>query len=270
MNNQPSNPKNEPNDDFWDLGDDDLELEKIPKADPVPPSPGPIPTEEDLDLPPADLELEAPVPASSAPAPEPAPEQKKVRVSSSSSESRPTSMLEKVSLALLVTIFAGVGYWGVTAFYDSAPNGEPMEFKEDFPAQGEQVTISSVETWWREPVRTGDDPDVGVVLGANLIPCAKIQLVESGSTTIQVSFRNGDDKLIGDTVNLTVENGKFTKSNSAEIDVHATSGFGEPTMMNAYVNEDIAPWSVAIVEEGGRSEDPLVRARIEANRKENK
>ncbi len=270
MKNQPSDPKNEPKDDFWDLGDDDLELEKIPEEKPVEPVITPILEEEtepahagqDLSAPSRDLETNQPTPASK-------PGQKRVRVSSSTSEHRPTSMVEKILIVILILTLAGLAFWGVTAFFDHAPNGEVVEFNDDFPIKGEKITIGNVETWWREPVRDGDDPDVGVVIEARLIPCAKIKLVESGSATLQVSFRDGEDKLIGDTINLSVQNGKFTRSESDEIDVHATSGFRNPSRINAYVNGDIPAWSVAIVE-GSSTENPLVRARIEANRNETK
>jgi len=176
--------------------------------------------------------------------------------------------MEKGLLTALTVSLVGLAGWGITAFFNNAPNGEVVEFIEDFPIKGEKITIENIETWWREPVRDGDTPDVGVVIDAKLIPCAKIKLVASGSTTLQVSFRDGEDKLIGDTTNLTVEDGKFEQSGSNEIDVHATSGFRNPARMNAYVNTDIAAWSVVIVE-GNSTETPLVRARLEANRKEN-
>ena len=124
-----------------------------------------------------------------------------------------------------------------------------------------------METWWREPVREGDDPDVGVVVEARLIPCASIKIGEEGSSNLQVSFRDGEDQLIGDILNLSVTNGKFEKNNSDEISVYATDGFNNPTTINPYVNQDIAPWTLAIVE-GSEGADPIVKARIEANRKE--
>ena len=107
--------------------------------------------------------------------------------------------------------------------------------------QGESITIESVETWWREPVRGGDDPDVGVVVEARLIPCASIKISEGGSSTLQVSFRDGEDQLIGDILNLSVSNGKF-ENGSNETLVYATDGFTNPTMINPYVNQDITPW----------------------------
>lgn len=268
MKTPPSNPTNEPKEDFWDLGDDDLNLdepsgegteEQIPAPATVDQAPS-APTKMEA----SDLlgELDE---DDLAPAPEPA--ARRVRSESSQNGPRPTSMVEKILLIVSLACLAGIAVWGTKTFYDSAPNGTLAEYKADYPAIGENVTIAGIETWWREPVRTGDNADVGVIMDSNLIPCAKITLSESGSTTIQVSFRDGDDRLIGDTKNLEVNNGKFTRNDSNEINIHATAGFPDPSLINAYANGDIAAWTIKIVE-GSKTDTPLVKAPIQANRKE--
>lgn len=277
MKNSPSKPKHEPRKDFWDLGDDDFEIEKAPGDHPANPAPVAEPPQalgQDVtSTPPDELDGESSPPeVAPSPAPEaepPDPGQKRIRIKFTKNDSSSTTVVEKILLVALLGILFGVAAWGVMAYFDNAPNGKPLVFKENFPAKGEQITVATIETWWREPVRTGENPDIGVVVDAELIPCAKIKLAESGSTTIQVSFRDGDDKLIGDTTNLTVQNGKFERTGSDEVSVHATTGFSNPSLINAYVNGDILPWSVAIIESDGNNE-PLVRARIEANRKEEK
>ena len=171
----------------------------------------------------------------------------------------------------------GAFAWGISFFYRDAPEGELVKFIEDFPIKGEDVTIETVETWWRKPVRSGDEPDVGVVIDSNLIPCARIKLSEGGSTTLQVSFRDGDQNLIGDTINLSVVNGKFFSNDSDDSDdsdeivVHSTSGFNNPSRIHAYANEDFAPWSLVIIESHDidSDSDPLVKARISASSKDN-
>ncbi len=105
-----------------------------------------------------------------------------------------------------------------------------------------------------------------MVIEARLIPCASIKIGEGGSSTLQVSFRDGEDQLIGDILNLSVSDGKF-ENGSNETLVYATAGFTNPTTINPYVNQDIAPWTLAIVESADGAE-PIVKTRIEANRKE--
>ena len=270
MTNQPSDPKNEPQNDFWDLGDDDLDPGEASK--PAPPkqqTPAPaasVTQEENLlgdledDLPPAPTPTQKPAPSTPS-------EPRRVRVKETKREAKPTTAVEKAFIGLLLAGLIGGAIWGISTYLDSAPNGELAEYKEEFPIQGKAVTVDKVETWWREPVRDGDEADIGVVVDARLIPCASIKLSDGSTSRLQVSFRDGDDKLIGDIINLSVSNGQFEKNSSNEISVHATAGFTNPTTINPYINGDIEPWTLAIVEEG-KSDEPIVKTRIEANRKE--
>lgn len=277
MTNQPSDPKNKPQNDFWDLGDDDLDpgeaMESSPSKEQPPAQPAIQATPEVQPAAPEDVlgELEEDLPPQPAPSPNPAPaapsEPRRVRVKESKREAKPTTIIEKMFIGLLLAGLIGLAIRGVQIYLESAPNGELVEYKEDFPIQGETVTVQSVETWWREPVRDGDDPDIGVVIDARLIPCASIKISDSSSANLQVSFRDGEDKLIGDTINLPVNNGKFEKNDSNEISVHSTAGFTNPTTINPYINRDIEPWTLVIVEDG-KTDEPIVKARIEANRKE--
>ena len=268
MKNTPNNPSSE---DFWDLGDDELESGKFEEtsAPPVqeePPAeevkPDEIsnrvqePTEENQVQ-----EISEPTsPTEPAPPAEEEAPQTKARTKDPSS----TSILEKVAIFLLMAALVSVAVWGAFAYVDNAPNGTLIEFKQDFPIEGEHITIDEVATGWREPVRDGDDPDNGVVVEARLIPCASIKVSGSGSTDLQVSFRDGEGRLIGDIVNLSVQGGKFQSTQSSVAVIHATAGFTNPTMINPYLNGDIDPWSLSIVEgqEGG---EPIVKTRIEAN-----
>lgn len=281
MTNQPSDPKNKPQNDFWDLGDDDLDPGEAMDSSPSKEQSSPqsvIQATPKLQIaaPEDDLgNLEEDFPTKAAPSPKsvsaaptkPQFEPRRVRVKEGKKEVKPTTAIEKMFIGLLLAGLMGVAIWGVQTYLESAPNGELAEYTEDFPIQGETVNIQNVETWWREPVRDGDDPDIGVVIEARLIPCASIKISDSSSANLQVSFRNGENKLIGDTINLPVNNGKFEKNDSNEISVHSTSGFTNPTEINPYVNQDIEPWTLVIVEDG-KAGEPLVKARIEANRKE--
>ncbi len=276
MTDKPSDPKNKPQNDFWDLGDDLDPGEAIESSPPKQQSPGPAPartTPAAPATPPEDIpgDLGDDLPPPPAPSQKPAaaaPSQsRRVRVKETIREDKPTTMVEKTFIGVLLASLLGVAIWGVAAYLDTAPNGELTEYKEDFPIQGESVTVENIETWWREPVRDGEDADIGVVVEARLIPCASIKISDSSTTNLQVSFRDGENKLIGDIINLSVRDGQFEKNNSNEISVNATAGFNNPTTINPYINRDIEPWTLAIVE-GGTSDEPIVKTRIEANRKE--
>ena len=186
----------------------------------------------------------------------------------SKKEVAPTTLLEKISLIVLLVGLFGALAWGISTFLGEAPQGEVIAFKEDYPAKGEHITVAAVETWWRKPIRSGENVDIGIVIEAELIPCAKITLTDGGSTTLRVSFRNGDQQLIGDTINLVVKDGKFTRNDSNTIDVFSTAGFEDALLINSYTNEDIDPWSLSIREgNASNNEEALVKTRISAESK---
>ena len=277
MQNQPTEPQNEPQNDFWDLGDDDLDPDEAKESCQSKQQPTDSASAQDTPAAPleeilSDLD-DDPLPPALPPQetepadpPETTPTPRRYRAKETGREATPTTEIEKIFIGSLLALLVGLTVWGGYTYVGAAPNGNLAEYKEDFPIQGESVTIESVETWWREPVRDGGDPDVGVVVEARLIPCASIKISEGGSSTLQVSFRDGEDQLIGDILNLSVSNGKF-ENGSNEALVYATDGFTNPTTINPYVNQDIAPWTLAIVESADGAE-PIVKTRIQANRKE--
>ena len=284
MSNKSSNSKNETHDDFWDLGDDDLNREVSGEA---PKEEGKEDGDKLIEDPPkkkksekanidelGDLDDDPFEEKAIEERPAPPTKPKLVGINESRKEATTVSTVEKISLIAVIACLVGAFAWGISFFYRDAPEGELVKFIEDFPIKGEDVTIETVETWWRKPVRSGDEPDVGVVIDSNLIPCARIKLSEGGSTTLQVSFRDGDQNLIGDTINLSVVNGKFFSNDSDDSDeivVHSTSGFNNPSRIHAYANEDFAPWSLVIIESHDidSDSDPLVKARISASSKDN-
>ncbi|MGY8657666.1 MAG: hypothetical protein ACKVKH_03450 [Verrucomicrobiales bacterium] len=287
MSNKSSNSKNETHDDFWDLGDDDLNREVSGEA---PKEEGKEEGDKRIEDPPkkkksekanidelGDLDDDPFEEKAIEERPAPPTKPKLVGINESRKEATTVSTVEKISLIAVIACLVGAFAWGISFFYRDAPEGELVKFIEDFPIKGEDVTIETVETWWRKPVRSGDKTDVGVVIDSNLIPCARIKLSEGGSTTLQVSFRDGDQNLIGDTINLSVVNGKFSRNDSDDSDdsdeivVHSTSGFNNPSRIHAYANEDFAPWSLVIIESHDidSDSDPLVKARISASSKDN-
>ena len=159
MTDKPSDPKNKPQNDFWDLGDDDLDPgEAIESSPPKQQSPGPAPTRTTPAAPatpPEDIlgDLGDDLPPPPAPSQKPAaadPSQsRRVRVKETKREDKPTTMVEKTFIGVLLASLLGVAIWGVAAYLDTAPNGELTEYKEDFPIRGESVTVENVETWWR-------------------------------------------------------------------------------------------------------------------------
>jgi len=274
----PSSEKDAP-EDFWDLGDDDLDVNLPAGEEGQTPAPLEEPTESqgssDESLGDADQEAPAEMAEMAAsPAVEPVPTEKTEEPTKSPGSPgtwlADLSITEKVSLLILIACLAGAALWGLSSYSKEAPQGELITFDEDFPIKGDKITAAAVETWWRKPVRSGDNADRGVIIEANLIPCARIKLQDSGSATLQITFRNGKRDLIGDPITLEVAGGKFIRTGSDEITINSTSGFSSPSDLNAYTNGDIDPWSLVIEESGDSSDDdqPFLKVRIEPTYKE--
>ena len=279
----PTSPNDLPDDD-WDLDDDELSLgesikpspKALPAQKPEAPvfstsQPKEIPQEEPRPVPRRESPVSADAPASQPLAePEPEATPPSPRLSRSDpAESGPSSgsqshLLEKISLLAVLVCLVGVAIWTFSNFLTEAPEGELVAFTSDFPVESDSLTIEAVETWWREPITEGDDADVGVVLGTQLIPCASITLKSSETANLQISFRDGEDKLIGDIINLSVENGRFRQSDSNEIIIHATAGFPNASDLHPYTLGEIDPWSLVIVEESNLG-NPIVKARVSPN-----
>ncbi|MGJ8698046.1 MAG: hypothetical protein ACSHYF_17130 [Verrucomicrobiaceae bacterium] len=271
--------------DFWDLGDEDLDTRNdTPKKDdtpsdkapgkkaPVPNSPKPAAKtepEEDIEDSIDDdsaeepgpiedpVEAEAIAPADDLPAPETSsPENQDqaagdtasvIKNKFSESISR-LSLVEKISLSSVIIALLIVAGWGLSTYYEHAPEGTLVTFTEDFPVEGTHAAIDEIDTYWRQPIRKGENADRGVQLKARLIPCARIKLSGTGSASLSISFQDDEKELVGDPISLDVENGVFKKSGSAEIVINSTAGFENASAINAYTNEDINPWSLIIVE----------------------
>ncbi|MGC6426575.1 MAG: hypothetical protein ACON5H_06215 [Akkermansiaceae bacterium] len=270
-------PSTEPEEDFWDLGDDDLE-----------PSNDSQPTQDELSADPTDeskaqLEQgagsveqkdfnheEAPAGDIENREASPKPPSSKTRKETledtgdenpvspkqtldavkekNSSTVTEISIVEKASLVAVVALLIGAAVWGISTFYDQAPEGTLVEYDEDFPLKGAHINVDTIETYWREPIRKGEDLDLGVQLSARLIPCARIKLSGNGNAALALSFRDSDKELIGDPFSLEVINGRFTQNNSHEITVNCTAGFTDISDINPYANGDFKPWSILIVE----------------------
>ena len=269
--NPPSSDKNT-SEDFWDLGDDDLELEVTSETN----QSAPI-TEEPIQEESSHSVSASPSQEISPSAIDDDPEQEDVDLSSDTHSEAPplkvgkkilanVSLLEKASLLTLVVALVGLGIRGILTFLDEAPQGALIAFDKSFPIKGEKLTIAEVETWWREPIRQGDQTDRGVAPETGLIPVARIQLDDSASETLQISFQDSSRESIGDTITLEVANGVFEASGSNEITVTCTKGFEAVSELNPYVHGDTNPWSVALTTDSGKV--VLANIRIEPTFKE--
>ena len=152
--------------------------------------------------------------------------------------------------AICIGIFALLLIAGAVFFFANSINKIPEPPKQltekDFPISGKHFTAATVETFWREPVLTGDKADA-VRRGTNLIPVLKIT-TKGGSGAVRVTFYDQDGKSVGDVISRSVADGKT-------IEVAATSGFDDINMHSAYRTGDMKPWTVEVHE--GPSENAM-------------
>lgn len=255
-------PSTETDEDFWDLGDDDATIANTKNSSSEDalsnPHESATKAKEDTSSP---LKVD-PSPLKADPGAQDSPIREKKQEESSTSEVRTEeivkdqvgsvtsklSSLEKSSLIAVITLLVGAAIWAVSTFYDHAPEGTLVQFDKDFPLTGKNITVAEVETYWRKPIRKGENLDLGVQLNARLIPCARIKLSGEGDAALALSFRDSDKNLVGDPFSLEVKNGKFIKNNSNEIIVNCTAGFLDRSNIHPYINGDLKPWSLLIVE----------------------
>jgi len=147
--------------------------------------------------------------------------------------------IEKIAITALCAALAFGAILTLIHFSNRVPT-RPLVAKEvDFPVSGEIVEITAAETYWREPVTTGDNADV-VRRDTKLIPVLKLNL-SAKSGVIRVFFRNGEGLVVGDGITRAVKG-------AAEVAVAATAGFEDVGMHTAYRTGDGKRWIVQVFE----------------------
>ncbi len=155
---------------------------------------------------------------------------------------------EKIGISALIAILAVGATLSILHFSNKVPTKSILGESLDLPIEGDLVEVTALETYWREPVTTGDDPDV-VRRGTKLIPILKIS-ANAKSAVIRVLFRNEEGSVIGDPINRPIKG-------TTELRIPATAGFEDIGMHAAYRTGESPPWIVQILEasESGLSID---------------
>ena len=168
-----------------------------------------------------------------APAPEP------VVLPSFSSIASSLSLPEKIAISALVVILAIGAALSVIYFSNNIPTKSILREDLDLPIAGELAKITELETYWREPITTGETPDI-VRRGTKLVPVVRMQ-IEASSAAIRIHFRDGEGAIIGDPINRTI-------NGNTELIIPATAGFDDIGMHAAYRTGESVPWSIEILE----------------------
>ena len=139
--------------------------------------------------------------------------------------------------------------WVLTRFFSAFEFKSEFVKGPDFPVKGEHITLDSAETYWREPVRTGEARDFAR-REVSLIPVLDLTLDPDGTTngTLLVIFRNSEGQPVGDSIRRSFANGRFDASGNATIAFPATDGYITDGDFNAYRSGKGDSWMAEVFE----------------------
>lgn len=241
----------------------DPESEKNAPAAEKNPAPESAATENPIDAP--QPSSEAPVSTTDTVSPDrdaPSDIDESAKIEESDSESDPSaeeetppakvSIIEKVALALIAVLFLGLAASGYLWLYEK--NHIADNTKISYPVQGQHLTITACSTYW-----TTASAKHETKIGAAVLPSARITLGDggSGSGALRIHFYNVDDAIIGDTITLSVEGGRFVSSDQPNIivapdgrsaSIVASDGFHQEGDFSAYVLDPKLAWKMHISE----------------------
>lgn len=155
---------------------------------------------------------------------------------------------EWISLGALAAIFLGLGIWWIVGQFSDIPTQRLGSDRPDLPAKGEYATVATAETYWREPIRSGEGRDVARA-EVSFIPVVSIKL-SGGTGALRAIYRNESGGFVGDSITRAFENGRFVETGGDTIEFPATDGYETDGEYNGYRVGD-ARWTVEILEGPG-------------------
>lgn len=171
--------------------------------------------------------------------------------------------IEKLSLAgcAAVVLIAGIVFLKYLHAYPWPEEQDAIPAAFEVPVKGQLVTLSAVETYWRNR-QEGDNAQSQ----EKVIPIAKLTLNGDSSAKgfVRVEFLDSDRKIRGDIAVLTVEGGKFQDTSNGEkisadglqAEVAGTVGFQSETLFGSYLIEDEPSWVLRLREGADYTEGP--------------
>lgn len=169
-----------------------------------------------------------------------------------------------VAVAAVITLV-----WFTSSLLSGVTTKRIGDDKPDLPAKGQFCSIASADTYWRAPVREGDNRD-NAKPEVILIPVVDIGLTGEGAQgVLRILFLDEHGNYVGDPITKSFENGKFKSNNSETLEIASTDGFTTNSDFHAYrLNNN--PWTVEILEgpsanaEGSRFQS-ILSVEISAN-----
>ena len=157
--------------------------------------------------------------------------------------------LELVSCIIFVAFLMSVGVGGIIAFRSNIKTRDNPYAMPKLPAQGQYSTITSADTFWRAPIRSGANAD-SAQLDVILTPTINIQLGNCSSRdgAIRVVFYNDKGEIAGDILTRAYRDHKFTLNKENTLNFACTKGFANFGEQEAYRAYLVKPWSIRVYE----------------------
>lgn len=156
---------------------------------------------------------------------------------------------EVIGIASFAVVVMIAAVWVLSHFFSQLSFTRESDSRPSYPLKGELARVASATTFWREPVRSGENRDVArreVVL----IPVLELSLdpEHSGGGSLRVIFRNSEGQPLGDPITRSFGAGRFEASGSATISFAATDGFIEDGDFQAYRTGKGKLWTADVLE----------------------
>lgn len=158
---------------------------------------------------------------------------------------------ELIGLGAFFLALLTAAIWGLASFFNQFHFTDSKAGQVEFPVKGDRATIAAAESFWREPIRTGENRDAARSDVA-VIPVVEISLAPgSSSGALRVLFRNDRGVPVGDTITRTFTNGRFDISGSEQTECPSSAGFEQRGDFNALRAGQTEPWTVLVLEGPG-------------------
>jgi hypothetical protein len=155
---------------------------------------------------------------------------------------------DAINLAAFAFVLLLAAIWVLTRFFSLFEFKSQFVEMPDFPLKGQHASIGGADTFWREPVRSGEQRDFARREVA-MIPVLELTLDPASSAgALLVIFRNGQGEPVGDAIRRSFRDGRFDASGNATITFPATDGFIEEGNYHAYRTGKGAPWMAEVLE----------------------
>lgn len=159
------------------------------------------------------------------------------------------SQMEMITSGVFLGLLLLLGLWTMSAFRSQVLAQADPYRRPDLPVSGTWAQVESADTYWRAPVREGENADV-VRREITLIPVIELTLgsCAAPSGVIRVIVYNDKGEIAGDTITRSYQNQQFTASGSNRLAFSGTTGFTDYGEQEAYRAHIVKPWTISVYE----------------------